>query len=60
MIDQLKIFNVTNRADPLLDELHCVPAAVGKNQFPKNYLKCKKGKISKVKHIGLMPDVDLK
>ena len=43
MIDQLKIFNVTNRADPLLEELYCVPAAVGKDKFPKNYLECKSG-----------------
>ena len=43
MNNELKIFNVTNRADPLLDELHCQPAGVGKEDFPKNYLKCKSG-----------------
>ena len=32
-----------NEKDPLLDELYCVPAAVGKDKFPKNYLECKSG-----------------
>ena len=39
----LNIFNVTNRADPLLDELYCQPAGVGKENFPENYLDCKSG-----------------
>jgi len=43
MYNELKIFNVTNRADPLLDELYCEPAGVGKDIFPKNYLECKSG-----------------
>ena len=43
MNNELKIFNVTNRADPLLDELYCQPAGVGKEDFPENYLKCKSG-----------------
>ena len=43
MINNLKIFNVTNRADPLLDELYCQPAGVGKDKFPYNYLECKSG-----------------
>ena len=43
MINNLKIFNVTNRADPLLDELYCQPAGVGKDKFPDNYLECKSG-----------------
>ena len=40
MNNDLKIFNVTNRTDPLLDELYCQPAGVGNEDFPKNYLKC--------------------
>ena len=43
MFNELKIFNVTNRADPLLDDLYCEPAAVGKDKFPENYLECKSG-----------------
>jgi len=43
MVNNLKIFNVTNRADPLLDELYCQPAGVGKDKFPDNYLECKSG-----------------
>jgi len=43
MINNLKIFNVTNRADSLLDELYCQPAGVGKDKFPDNYLECKSG-----------------
>ena len=43
MINNLKIFNVTNRVDPLLDELYCQPAGVGKDKFPDNYLECKSG-----------------
>ena len=43
MFDNLKIFNVTNKADPLLDDLYCDPAAVGKDKFPENYLECKSG-----------------
>ena len=43
MFDELKIFNVTNRADPLLDDLYCEPAGVGKDKFPENYLECKSG-----------------
>ena len=41
MENSLNIFNVTNKADPLLDELACTPAGVGNNDFPKNYLSCK-------------------
>ena len=43
MSDELKIFNVTNRADPLLNDLYCEPAGVGKDNFPKDYLECKSG-----------------
>ncbi len=43
MENSLNIFNVTNKADPLLDELACTPAGVGNNDFPKNYLSCKSG-----------------
>ena len=43
MINNLKIFNVTNRVDSLLDELYCQPAGVGKDKFPDNYLECKSG-----------------
>ena len=43
MTQKLSIFNVTNRPDPLLEELHCIPAGVGKNNFPNNYLSCKSG-----------------
>ena len=43
MINNLKIFNVTNRVDPLLNELYCQPAGVGKDKFPDNYLECKSG-----------------
>jgi hypothetical protein len=39
----LHIFNVTNRTDPILDELYCEPAGVGPNDFPKNYLDSKTG-----------------
>ena len=35
MENSLNIFNVTNKADPLLDELACTPAGVGNNDFPK-------------------------
>ena len=27
----------------MLEELHCIPAGVGKNNFPDNYLSCKSG-----------------
>ena len=30
MNNNLKIFNVTNRVDPILDSLYCQPAGVGK------------------------------
>ena len=43
MNNDLKIFNVTNRTDPLLDKLYCQHAGVGNEDFPKNYLKCKSG-----------------
>ena len=43
MENSLNIFIVTNKADPLLDELACTPAGVGNNDFPKNYLSCKSG-----------------
>ena len=43
MEQNLKIFNVTNKADPLLDELFCKPAGVGKGKFPSNYLESKTG-----------------
>ena len=43
MNNNLKIFNVTNRADPILDNLYCQPAGVGKVEFPSNYLECKSG-----------------
>jgi hypothetical protein len=43
MSNELKIFNVTNRADSLLEDLYCEPAGVGKDNFPKNYLECKSG-----------------
>ena len=37
MTQKLSIFNVTNRPDPLLEELHCIPAGVGKNNFPNKF-----------------------
>ena len=40
----LNIFNVTNKADPLLDDLFCEPAGVGLNSFPDHYLNSKTGK----------------
>ena len=43
MNNNLKIFNVTNRVDPILDNLYCQPAGVGKIEFPSNYLECKSG-----------------
>jgi len=43
MNNNLKIFNVTNRVDPILDSLYCQPAGVGKVEFPSNYLECKSG-----------------
>ena len=38
MENSLNIFNVTNKADPLLDELACTPAGVGNNDFPKKII----------------------
>ena len=42
-MNNLHIFNVTNRADPMLDDLYCQPVGVGQNSFPTNYLNCKTG-----------------
>ena len=35
-MNNLHIFNVTNRADPMLDDLYCQPVGVGQNSFPAN------------------------
>ena len=43
MNNNLHIFNVTNRIDPLLDDLFCHPAGVGLETFPENYLDSKIG-----------------
>ena len=43
MNNNLHIFNVTNRADPLLEDLYCQPAGVGSNSFPEHYLNSKIG-----------------
>ena len=41
--NNLHIFNVTNRADALLDDLYCEPAGVGPNNFPDHYLDSRVG-----------------
>ena len=43
MKKNLHIFNVTNKADPLLDDIFCEPAGVGPNDFPAHYLNSKIG-----------------
>ena len=43
MTDNLKIYCVTNKIDPLLDDLFCYPAGVGKEKFPSHYKDSKSG-----------------
>ena len=43
MKNNLHIFNVTNKADSLLEDLYCKPAGVGPNIFPKHYINSKVG-----------------
>tara|TARA_B100000767_G_scaffold5210_1_gene4938 strand:+ start:412 stop:1242 length:831 start_codon:yes stop_codon:yes gene_type:complete len=43
MKNNLHIFNVTNKADSLLEDLYCEPAGVGPNIFPDHYTDCKVG-----------------
>ena len=48
MKKNLHIFNVTNRADSLLDDIFCEPAGVGPNNFPEHYLNSTNG--DNIKH----------
>ena len=43
MANKLEIYCVTNKIDPLLDDLNCHLAGVGKSIFPSNYLESKSG-----------------
>ena len=43
MKNNLHIFNVTNKADSLLEDLYCEPAGVGPNIFPDHYINSKVG-----------------
>ena len=43
MKNNLHIFNVTNKADSLLEDLYCKPAGVGPNIFPEHYIDSKVG-----------------
>ena len=43
MTNNLKIYCVTNKIDPLLDDLFCDPAGVGKEKFPSHYQDSKSG-----------------
>ena len=43
MKNNLHIFNVTNKSDPLLENLYCEPAGVGPNTFPNHYLDSRIG-----------------
>ena len=44
MNKNLKIFCVTNKHYKYLNKVNYNLAAVGKNRFPKNYIRCDKGK----------------